>query len=59
MPLWFTPVGQSTFSLNDAERLQVIVDPGTTGAGAPSTTGAPSGSTAPYGIEVESVWLKK
>jgi hypothetical protein len=53
MPLWFTPAGQSTFSLSDAERLQITVDPGTTG------TGTPSGTTTPYGIEVESVWLKK
>ena len=54
MPLWFSPPGQQAFSLTDAERLQVTVDPGTTGAGAPATRAG-----APYGIEVESVWLKK
>jgi hypothetical protein len=55
MPLWFTPAGQSTFSLSDAERLQITVDPEATGTGATATTGA----GASYGIEVESVWLKK
>jgi hypothetical protein len=50
MPLWFVPAGRQTFSLGAAERLQLTIDPGTTGSGA---------SSAPYGIEVESIWLKK
>jgi hypothetical protein len=56
MPLWFHATGQQGFSLFDAERLQVTIDPG-----AAATTGTP-GTTAgapAYGIEVESIWLKK
>jgi hypothetical protein len=47
LPLWFNPSGQQAFSLDGAERLQVTIDPGAMGPG------------AAYGMEVESVWLKK
>lgn len=55
MPLWFHATGQQAFSLYDAERLQMTIDPVTIDpAAAPTGPGAGT-----YGIEVESIWLKK
>jgi hypothetical protein len=68
LPLWFHTAGQQVFSLFDAERLQVTIDPGSSGAAAAAGTATPAAgpgaaAAAPgagtYGIEVESIWLKK
>ena len=57
MPLWFYPAGEHIFSLPDAERLQVTV--GAVTAGAAGAGVGTTGTGAAYGIEVESIWLKK
>lgn len=46
MPLWFSPVGQHSFSLGDVERLQVVIS-------------SDNGASKPYSMEIESIWIKK
>lgn len=49
MPLWFNPSGQASFSLADAEKLQIIIGSGV----------SPADFAKSYAMEVESVWIKK
>ncbi len=64
LPLWFSPAGQQAFVLKDAERLQLTIDPGSaglanSGSGASSSVAGAAAAGLVYGMEVESIWLKK
>lgn len=49
MPLWFNPSSTKTFSMADAEKLQIII----------GSDVLPADFAKPYSMEIESVWLKK
>ncbi len=48
-PLWFKAAGQQAFQLADAEKLQLIAQPGT----------VPVSAEQPFSLDVEKVWLQK